>query len=173
MRFLVTIPVSLITVFFAASAFAATTCPDISGRYRAPWSDQYSKTVISYDQSKCDSLVIGGYTIDYAESSDTQYNPLSVRLNGQLPANDFGWGPCFSAAPGVCASYSYTSSYIVKTLYKPDTGFFQSPKGALCTYHVAYLSKNSNGDLIEQPESATCADGYKGSAAPIVYSAAK
>ena len=168
MVFLLALAASLSPEAYANS----TTCLNISGKYSAPWDTKTNKTTFSYNQTNCEFLIIGGYVIDYARPSSSQFHTMTAYLDGQPPVNE-GLGPCYGAAPRVCASYTATPSFIIKTLDQSHTGFAASPAGALCTYHVSHISKDTEGNLIEDFQIESCDDGYTGKIAPMVFPAAK
>ncbi len=157
-------------LFFTFAANATPACPDLSGHYSAPWNTKESQTSFSYTQKDCSYIIIGGYAIDDTGPSSTQYQIMTANLDGSPPVGN-SFGPCWGVAPGVCASYTATPTFIIKSLDKAHTGIRSDSVHGVCTYNVSYLSKDGKGNLNEDIKVKSCEDGFTGKIAPLVFSA--
>lgn len=159
----------VVLTMFSVNVFAADPmCIDISGEYSAPWDDQDNETTFMYSQTDCNYVIISGYSIDYVTPSSTQFSAITFYLDGRPPSG-FAYGPCWGAAPGVCATYKARPTFIEKTLDKTEIGVVGDPIHGACYYSISHLSKDANGNLLEEPQVDKCDDGYTGKINPKVF----
>ena len=158
-QFLLASTFSLLLVSLLSNA----SCPDLSGSYRSAYESESSATIstIIYNQTGCDSLLILGKSMAKPpfESRSRVFNALRISLKN--PSAPQGL-QCWNIFPGACASYQATEKNVIKTLNAKDSQLAIDIVHGSCSFRISWLSKNKNGDLLEQIQDAQCEDGYEG-----------